>query len=87
MITVKGQTLTGIVSNGAPGEMVVLQTDGTKRVLKESDVDEITPSKISAMPEGLLNDLTSEEIADLFAFLTTTPQANVTVKPAENTSR
>ena len=42
-------------------------------VARKSDVDEIAPSAKSAMPEGLFNSLTLEEIADLFAYLYASP--------------
>ena len=34
------------------------------------------------MPEGLLNGLTLEEIADLFAYLASPPRPEVTRRPA-----
>jgi len=36
--------------------------------VKRKDVKSIEPSKISPMPEGLLNTLQKEEILDLLAF-------------------
>ena len=52
---------------------VVLTTDGKKTVVKKSNIDEILPSNTSGMPEGLLDELTLAEIADLFAYLESTP--------------
>jgi hypothetical protein len=37
--------------------------------LKREAIDEIQPSNISAMPTGLLNGLTLEQVADLFLYL------------------
>jgi hypothetical protein len=37
--------------------------------VRRSDIDSIEPSKVSPMPEGLLNSLREEEIADLVAYL------------------
>ena len=54
---------------GPSGEKMVLTSEGDKISIPEEDIDEITPSKISAMPDGLLKELTQEEIADLFAYL------------------
>ncbi len=51
---------------------IVLETDPLQRVeqtVLRSTIDEIRPSTVSAMPEGLLNVLTLEEILDLIAFL------------------
>jgi len=44
-----------------------LTTDRTE--LKKSDVAKRTPSKLSPMPEGLVNTLTKEEILDLLAYI------------------
>ena len=49
--------------------MTVLQSDGGKVTLAADEIEEIEPSKASTMPEGLLNPLTLEQVADLFAFL------------------
>ena len=38
-------------------------------VLPKNQVDEKLPSKISSMPESLLNGLTREQILDLVAYL------------------
>ena len=43
--------------------------DGTKVTLKKSEIDTHYASLVSVMPERLLDLLTKEEIADLFAFL------------------
>ena len=44
-----------------------LTTDRTE--VKKSDVAKRTPSKLSPMPEGLVNTLTKEEILDLLAYI------------------
>lgn len=82
IITADGRSLSGIVSPGGPGEIVVLQANGQKTTILESEIDESIVSKTSAMPEGLLNDLTLQEISDLFAFLFGPAETNVTVRPA-----
>ena len=69
VITKDGQTISGIVAPGAAGETVVLKADGEKIVLQTEEIEEANISKVSAMPEGLLDTLTLEEIADLFALL------------------
>jgi putative heme-binding domain-containing protein len=51
---------------------IVLETDPLQRVeqsVPRSAIDEMRPSTVSAMPEGLLNVLGLEEILDLIAFL------------------
>ena len=64
-----GRVLWGIVAQQADGSVSVLQSDGTRTVVPKEEIDSISPIKKSVMPEGLLNPLTLEEIADLFAYL------------------
>ena len=68
-----GKTYTGIAARNADGSMTVLQSDGQKVELAAEDIEDVQPSKISAMPEGLANRLTLEQMADLFAYLMKRP--------------
>ena len=68
----------GLVHNGMPvpggsnGEKVVLLLqDATRLEIPRSQIVEEVPSNVSVMPAGVLNDLSPEQIADLFAFLET----------------
>ena len=63
---------TGIVGEAGVGAVVVLQSNGEK-VTVRNEINQIFPSQKSAMPEGLFNTLTLEEIADLFAYLSAPP--------------
>lgn len=83
--TTSGKTYTGIVAAGAQGERVILQPNGEKVAIKEIDIDEMQPSRKSAMPAGLLNELSQEEIADLFAYLMTSSRESMAT--AAGTSR
>jgi len=76
VVTTSGKTYTGIVSI-SQGQLTVLQSNGEKVQLKQSDVEQITPSRVSAMPTGLIDNLSREEIADLFAYLGYTPPPRV----------
>ncbi len=75
--TVNGLTYTGMTAAHA-AEVVILQSNGEKVTVLKRDIDEMVPSKKSAMPEGLLNPLTLEEIADLVAMLSTRSQGAAT---------
>ena len=46
---------------------------------------EIKDEKSSPMPENLLDELTLKEIADLFAYLRSTPEQRVADKPDDST--
>ena len=68
VLTTDGRSITGLVAPQADGSLIVLQSNGQKASIAGEDIDKTIPSKISAMPEGLLNTLTLEEIANLFAY-------------------
>ncbi len=81
IVTKSGKSFVGIVAPRGDGSLVVLQASGEKAVIPEDEVEEIARSKVSAMPEGLLNSLSLEEIVDLFAFLSTPPRSEVARRP------
>ena len=71
--TTKGQQLNGLAA--VQGDTVtVLLNDGTKVSLRRAEIESQTASLVSVMPERLLDELSREEIADLFAFLESTPK-------------
>ena len=64
--------VTGRVGNLDGDKLMVLENmfapnDFTD--VKRSDIQSIEPSKVSMMPEGLLNSLKDDETQDLLAFL------------------
>ena len=66
-----GDDATGRLLRDAPDE-VVLETDPlsrTQQSFPRQQVDQIRPSTVSPMPEGLLQALDQDEILDLLAFL------------------
>jgi putative membrane-bound dehydrogenase-like protein len=68
-ITLKdGRSLTGIVLNQTD-RAVTLQTTTEKLTLQKSDVEETQKSQLSMMPDGLLESLNQQQVADLFAYL------------------
>jgi len=80
----------GLVHNGMPvaGEkdgdkLVLLLADATKIEIPKGEIAEQAVSKVSVMPEGVLKDLTLEEIADLFAFLETSKDNDLTPRDAK----
>ena len=70
---------TGIVGEAGVGAVVVLQSNGEKITVPRNEIDQIFPSQKSAMPEGLFNTLTLEEIADLFAYIAAPARKEPTV--------
>ncbi len=77
LVTAGGKTYTGIAVRNPDGGMTVLQSDGQKVELAADDIENVQPSKLSAMPEGLVNRLSLEQIIDLFAFLMNAPEPDV----------
>ncbi len=76
IVTKDGKIYSGIVGPQGDDAVVVIQADLQKIVVKNSEIESTTPSKKSAMPEGLFNRLTLEEVADLFAYMNqSTPSA------------
>jgi len=74
--TTKGKTYVGLVTPS--GDSVsILQPNGTKIELKSSEIEETSPSRTSAMPDGLLDTLSLDEIGDLFSYLGYRPPAKV----------
>ena len=83
ILTIDGKIYSGIVAPGAEGEKIVLQSNGEKAIIAEDDIDDIATDAQSAMPSGLLDKLTLEEIADLFMYLSRPPVAAVARQPDE----
>lgn len=87
VLTTDGKTFTGIVAPGANGETVVLTNTGDRITFPAATIDDIRPSKVSAMPAGLLEPLTPEEIADLMAYLHKSNKTGVARRPLEKLDR
>jgi putative heme-binding domain-containing protein len=67
-----GRVIAGVVKEEQPGEFQVitnlLAPDAVTR-LKRGEVDQQAASKVSAMPESLVNVLTKEELVNLLSYL------------------
>lgn len=87
MVTSSGKTYTGLLAPAGDNAVVVLQSSGEKVTIANDELAETAPSKVSAMPEGLLNSLTLQEIADLFAYLNKPTESRVTVQPSVKRKR
>ena len=56
---------------------VTVQTQTDRVVLPLSEVDEMTRTPLSPMPDGLFDNLTPSQIADLIAYLQHPTQVNL----------
>jgi putative heme-binding domain-containing protein len=74
--TIDGKVYTGMVTTVGQ-TLTILQASGEKIELAADQIEETSISNVSSMPEGLLENLTQEEVADLFAYLGYRPPARV----------
>lgn len=69
LTTTNGRLLTGLVVEDSP-QRIVLKTQGEKlETIPRGDLEEMSQSKVSLMPEGMEKQLKPQELADLFAYL------------------
>jgi putative heme-binding domain-containing protein len=82
--TTDGRQFTGLVVPGASGETIVILPTAERLTLAPRQIEATQPSKLSAMPDGLLDPLSLEEVADLFAYLQRSTKApSLSRRPVE----
>jgi putative membrane-bound dehydrogenase-like protein len=69
IVTDEGRTVTGFVFDQDSQVVVVRGVDGQNITVARDHIDEMLPQKKSIMPEGLLKDLTDQQVRDLFSYL------------------
>src|SRR5207237_2279639 len=70
LVTTKdGRVLTGILAGETATSVTLKRAEGQTDVLLRKDIDEITSTGISLMPEGLEKNITVPEMADRLRFL------------------
>ncbi len=79
--TMDGKIVTGLVVLDEQGNATVSLPTLETVVVPSDEIDAVASSTMSSMPEGLLDTLSREEIADLFAFLAKPPVTNVARQP------
>jgi putative heme-binding domain-containing protein len=81
VLTTRGQVYTGILVKTPSG--VIVRTNQEKEVqIPQDEIEEIMPSKLSAMPSGLLDSLTPTEIRNLLCYFGYVPQEQIAEKNA-----
>ncbi len=63
-----GRVLTGVVGEQT-GRTLAVQTQTERVTLERSEVEEVRPTPLSLMPDGLFNNLRDEQVRDLIAYL------------------
>ncbi len=70
VVTTKGLVVTGLIVENGP-QRIVLKTQGGKlETIPRDKIEESKISELSMMPEGIEKQLSPQELADLFAFIT-----------------
>lgn len=64
-----GRVLTGLVVEESAEQITLRLPGGRQEVLLRDELEELTTSELSLMPEGLENQLSLQELADLLALL------------------
>ncbi|HKS38541.1 MAG TPA: PVC-type heme-binding CxxCH protein [Verrucomicrobiae bacterium] len=70
--TKSGEEHSGVLRKDAPDELVIATGANTEVRLARADVAELRPGAVSVMPQGLDEQLSKQELADLLAFLRNT---------------
>jgi putative heme-binding domain-containing protein len=69
VVTLKsGRVLTGVVGEQT-GRTLAVQTQTERVTLERSEVEEMRPTPLSLMPDGLFNNLRDEQVRDLIGYL------------------
>ena len=68
-VTANGQVFTGLKIFDSPTEIVLREASGRDVRIDRSDLDALSPSKISLMPENVVSQLSFDQFIDLLAFL------------------
>jgi len=70
-VTKGGRTFTGVLAAETGNSITLIDTEGKKNVILRSDLDELSSTGKSAMPEGLEKQINPQDMADLIAYLRT----------------
>jgi putative heme-binding domain-containing protein len=80
VVLANGQVLSGIIK-AQSAETVTLLAPTKSQVIPRSDIDEITPSKVSLMPPDVLKGVDEHDVRSLLAYLTGPGQVPMLASP------
>jgi putative heme-binding domain-containing protein len=66
-----GQTFSGFVVSESADATTIREANSVRRELKRTEIEQRAVQKVSVMPEGMVANLTREQLADLIAYLQT----------------
>jgi putative membrane-bound dehydrogenase-like protein len=64
-----GQTVTGLIASETSTSLTLVGADGKRHEILRRDLQELTSTGKSVMPEGVEKDLSQQDIADIIAFV------------------
>lgn len=67
-----GRLLSGFIADQDAAVVVLRGVDGNNQTIARDSIQDLRAAPVSLMPEGLLKDLSEEQIRDLFAYLRAT---------------
>ena len=68
-VTRDGRSYTGVLVSDTGGQIELVEQEGRRHVISRSDLEEITSSEKSLMPEGFEKDLSRQQLADLISYV------------------
>ncbi len=86
LVTTDGRTMSGLVIR-EDEESLELQTATETITIPKDKIDDRSPSSVSVMPEGLLQDLSNDQVRDLLAYLQGDEQAPLPIEQKSGTGR
>lgn len=69
ILTTSGRVVSGIVRRQDETRITIIDAAANKHTISRADIDELSHSDVSTMPEGLAKELSVDEFADLIAYL------------------
>jgi putative heme-binding domain-containing protein len=67
--TKNGLTFTGVLASETGNSITLIGQEGKQQVILRTDLEELSSTNKSVMPEGLEKDLKPQDVADLIAFI------------------
>ncbi len=70
VVTTAGQIISGLMNSETKTSLELVDAEGKKHVLNRSDIEEISVSPKSLMPEGFEKQINEKDLTDLLEFMT-----------------
>ncbi|MCS7468735.1 ThuA domain-containing protein [Stieleria sp. ICT_E10.1] len=69
ILTVDGNVLSGMLAGESANSLRIIDTQGKEKLVLREDIEQLTSSSKSLMPEGFESSISKTEMADLLSFL------------------